>query len=344
MTSLARKLKRGGNRRPVRGGVAIRPRIAAPDLSTMVRLEGGVFAMGSDRHYPEEAPARRVRVSPFWIDRYPVTNADFARFVTATGYRTMAERPLDPKLYPGADPAQLQPGSLVFQPTAGPVDLRNFRQWWAIVPGAAWHCPEGPGSSIEGMADHPVVHVAYEDAMAYATWCGKTLPTEAMWEFAARGGLDDADYAWGDVFEPDGRHMANTWHGRFPYENTAADGYTRSSPVGAFPPNGYGLYDMTGNVWEWTTDWYTDRHAPDAAPTAKKPCCIPSDPRGGAREGSFDPFAPELQIPRKVAKGGSFLCTDQYCIRYRPAARQGQAVDTTIQHLGFRCAVMGEKR
>ncbi len=299
----------------------------------MVRLEGGEFRMGSDRHYPEEAPQRRVRVGAFWIDPHPVTNAEFARFVAATGYVTEAERPIDATLYPGVDRSLLVPGALVFRPTASQVDLENFRQWWTYVPGASWQQPEGPGS--KALADHPVVHVTIADALAFARWSGKTLPTEAMWEFAARGGLEDADYCWGNVFEPEGRPMAKTWHGRFPCENLAPDGWARTSPVGSFPPNGFGLFDMAGNVWEWTTDWYTDRHVPDVA----KPCCVPSDPRGGTREGSIDPFAPQLQIPRKVVKGGSFLCTDQYCLRYRPAARQGQAIDTAIRHLGFRCAV-----
>lgn len=332
MTSLARKLRRQGTRRPGprRAPTVVVP-AGEPDLDAMVRLDGGEFRMGSDRHYPEEAPSRRVRVDAFWIDPYPVTNADFARFTAATGYVTEAERPIDPALYPGIDPGLLKPGALVFRPTKGPVDLKDFRQWWEYVPGACWRRPEGPGS--EALADHPVVHVTVEDALTYARWCGKTLPTEAMWEFAARGGLEDADYCWGNEFEPKGRSMAKTWHGHFPYENSAPDDRKLSSPVGSYPSNGYGLHDMAGNVWEWTTDWYTDRHAPDA----DNPCCVPSNPRGGTREGSLDPFAPHLRIPRKVVKGGSFLCTDEYCLRYRPAARQGQAIDTAIRHLGFRC-------
>jgi formylglycine-generating enzyme required for sulfatase activity len=334
MTSLARRLRRKGTRRPAARAVpAVVVPAGQPDRDTMVRLEGGEFRMGSDRHYPEEAPSRRVRVDAFWIDPYPVTNADFARFVAATGYVTEAERTIDPALYPGIDPGLLKPGALVFRPTQGPVDLKDFRQWWEYVPGACWRRPGGAGA--DALADHPVVHVTIGDALAYARWCGKTLPTEAMWEFAARGGLEDADYCWGNEFEPEGRSMAKTWHGRFPYENLAPDGWKWTSPVGSYPANGFGLFDMAGNVWEWTTDWYTDRHAPDAA----KPCCVPSDPHGGTREGSIDPFAPHLQIPRKVVKGGSFLCTDQYCLRYRPAARQGQAIDTAIRHLGFRCVV-----
>ena len=330
MTSLARKRRRTAEPRPA-------PAASQPDTNGMAWLDGGTFRMGSNSHYPEESPARTVKVSSFWIDLYPVTNADFARFVRATGYVTTAERPIDPVLYPGVDPALLLPGAIVFQPTDGPVDLQNFRQWWHYVPGACWHRPEGPGSSIADKPDHPVVHVAFEDALAFAAWCGKTLPTEAMWEYAARGGLDDAEYCWGHDLHPDGRIMANTWHGRFPYENTSPDGFTRTSPVGNYPANGFGLHDMAGNVWEWTTDWHTDRHPPDAA----KPCCVPENPRGGTVEASIDPFAPELGIPRKTVKGGSFMCSPDYCLRYRPAARQGQAIDTAIQHLGFRCVIPG---
>ena len=330
MTSLARKL-----RRTIK---AASPR-PAPDTNGMVWLDSGTFRMGSNSHYAEEAPARTVKVSGFWIDRHLVTNTDFARFVGTTGYVTTAERPIDPKLYPGVDPALLLPGAIVFRPTDGPVDLQNFRQWWHFVPGACWHRPEGPGSTIRDKLDHPVVQIAFEDAMAFAEWRGKTLPTEAMWEYAARGGLEEADYCWGPDLHPDGRIMANTWHGRFPYENTAPDGFTRTSVVGSYPANGFGLFDMAGNVWEWTTDWHSHRHAPDAAPNPAKPCCVPENPRGGTREGSVDPFAPELGIPRKTVKGGSFMCSPDYCLRYRPAARQGQAVDTAIQHLGFRCVV-----
>jgi formylglycine-generating enzyme required for sulfatase activity len=335
MTSLTRKLRR--STKPVRAAPR-RDRTAG-----MVWLDGGTFRMGSNSHYAEEAPARTVRVTGFWIDPTPVTNAAFARFVQATGYVTTAERPIDPALYPGVEPELLLPGAIVFRPTDGPVDLGDFRQWWHYVAGACWRRPEGPGSDIRDRLDHPVVHVTFEDAMAFAEWCGKTLPTEAMWEYAARGGLDEAEYCWGDDLHPDGRIMANTWHGRFPYENTDPDGRTRTSPVGSYPANGYGLFDMAGNVWEWTTDWHTDRHAPDAAPNPAKPCCVPENPRGGTREGSIDPFAPELGIPRKTVKGGSFMCSPDYCLRYRPAARQGQAVDTAIQHLGFRCVVPGPR-
>jgi formylglycine-generating enzyme len=272
--------------------------------------------MGCERFYPEEAPVRDVAVDGFWMDRHPVTVGEFGRFVAATGYVTVAERQPDAADYPGADPALLKPGSLVFRRTAGPVDLRDFRNWWAYVPGADWRHPAGPGSSVAGRRRHPVVHVAFADAEAYAAWAGKSLPTEAEWERAARGGLDGALFAWGDEFLPGGRTMANTWHGAFPWQNLGANGYqATTSPVGAFPPNGYGLYDVTGNVWEWTTDRF-------ALPSG--PCCGPPAPEG---------------IPRRVIKGGSHLCAPNYCLRYRPAARQGEAVDTSTAHIGFRCVV-----
>ncbi|WP_426574992.1 formylglycine-generating enzyme family protein [Aquihabitans sp. McL0605] len=288
--------------------------------------------MGSDRHYAEEAPAHQVRVDGFWIDRDPVTNAAFAAFVAGTGYLTVAERPLDPADYPGAPAENLVPGSLVFVGTPGPVDLRHLSQWWAWAPGASWHHPEGPGSGTDGRADHPVVHVAHEDAVAYATWAGRALPTEAEWERAARGGIEGAEFAWGDDARPGGRLMCNTWNGDFPWRNDLADGYARTSPPGAFPSNGYGLHDMTGNVWEWTDDWYTSEHPADA----DKPCCIPTNPAGGSIEGSLDPQQPQFAIPRKVIKGGSHLCADSYCLRYRPAARRPQMIDTGTSHLGFR--------
>jgi formylglycine-generating enzyme required for sulfatase activity len=223
----------------------------------------------------------------------------------------------------------------VFRKTSAAVDLRDIRNWWTYIPGACWHRPEGPGSTLAGRQDHPVVHVAYADAKAYAKWAGKDLPTEAEWEFAARGGLDGAAYCWGDELAPRGHLMANTWQGAFPYENLALDGFEGTSPVGAFPANGYGLHDMAGNVWEWTGDWYASRHPADAA----KPCCVPVNPRGPARDGSFDPRQPEIHIPRKVVKGGSFLCAPSYCRRYRPAARQPQMIDSAMSHMGFRCVI-----
>jgi formylglycine-generating enzyme len=272
----------------------------------MVWVPGGEFRMGSDRHYPEEAPARRVQVDGFWIDRHPVTNREFGRFVADTGYVTFAERAPDPVDYPDARPELLVPASAVFHRPRHGVDLRDHHNWWLLVPGADWRHPQGPASSLDGLDDHPVVHVAWSDVEAYARWAGKELPTEAEWECAARGGLDGATYAWGDDFAPGGRLMANTWQGEFPIENTLRDGYEGTSPVGAFPPNGYGLHDMIGNVWEWTADWYDD-----------------------------DPAA--TPIPRKVAKGGSHLCAPNYCRRYRPAARMPEPVDTTTSHIGFRC-------
>jgi sulfatase modifying factor 1 len=310
------------------------------DISGMVFVSGGTFRMGSDNHYPEEAPVHRVIVDDLWIDRTPVTNRAFRKFVNATGYITFAEMRPDPKDYPGALPQMLKAGSLVFTPPKRAVDLHDWSQWWAFKFGANWRRPYGPRSTISGLDDHPVVHVAYRDALAYAEWIGKDLPTEAEWEFAARGGLDGAEFAWGDQFTPDGRHMANTWQGSFPHENLATDRYERTSPVTAFPPNGYGIHDMIGNVWEWTRDFYSKKHEADAP----KACCIPQNPRGGRAEDSFDPCQAEIRIPRKVIKGGSHLCAPNYCRRYRPAARHAEAVDTSTSHLGFRCVVRREKR
>ncbi|WP_281415988.1 formylglycine-generating enzyme family protein [Azospirillum rugosum] len=301
----------------------------------MVWIAGGTFRMGSERHYPEEAPVHRVSMDGFWIDRTPVTNRQFRRFVEATGHITVAERPPDPRDYPGALPHMLKAGSLVFSPPPHPVPLDDLRRWWTFTFGASWRRPYGRDSSIRGLEDHPVVHVAYADADAYAAWAGKSLPTEAEWEYAARGGLDGAEFAWGDELTPGGRHMANTWQGAFPHRNTREDGYERTSPVMAYPPNGYGLYDMIGNVWEWTSDWYEPGHPAAAA----KPCCIPQNPRGGREEASHDPGQPAIRIPRKVVKGGSHLCAPSYCRRYRPAARQPEPIDTSMSHVGFRCVV-----
>lgn len=304
----------------------------------MVRLPGGEFNMGATNFYPEEAPVRRVRVDPFWIDENPVTNRQFAEFVAATGHVTFAEIAPDPEDYPGMDPAMAQPGSLVFTPPGTPVTLDDWSQWWQFCVGADWRHPRGPNSSIENILDHPVAHVVHADAAAYAKWAGKVLPTEAEWEFAARGGHDDRrDYQWGSELSPDGAILANYWQGAFPYENTAADGWTRTSPVRSFPPNTYGLYDMIGNVWEWTHDWFA---TPKPA-IKKKPgvCCTIPNPRGGTLRESFDPCVGDLKIPRRVTKGGSHLCAENYCQRYRPAARQGQAIDTSTSHIGFRCAI-----
>jgi formylglycine-generating enzyme len=301
----------------------------------MVFIPGGTFQMGSSDHYPEEAPVHRVSVDGFWIDRTPVTNRQFRRFVAATGHITFAELAPDPKDYPGALPDMLQAGSLVFSPPQHRVDLRNWAEWWTFCFGADWRHPYGPGSSIDGLDDHPVVHVAYSDAAAYAKWAGKELPTEAEWEFAARGGFDGTEFAWGKDFAPHGRQMANTWQGNFPYANDKLDGYERTSPVRSYAPNGYGLHDMIGNVWEWTTDWYSSQHPDEAA----KPCCIPRNPRGGPEEDSYDACDPSIRIPRRVLKGGSFLCAPNYCRRYRPAARHAQPIDTSTCHIGFRCVV-----
>jgi formylglycine-generating enzyme required for sulfatase activity len=275
--------------------------------------------LGSDQHYPEEGPVRDVTVEGFAIQTHPVTNADYAQFVDATGYVTVAERPLEPADFPGAPAENLQPGSMVFHRTSGPVDLRHLGQWWSWTPGASWRRPVGSNSSIANRADHPVVHVAYEDAQAYADWAGLEIPTEAEWEIAARGGLNHATYTWGDKPEQPSQRLANYWHGEFPWR--PEPGYGRTSPVGGFAPNGYGLFDMAGNVWEWTSDWYADDRAGD-------PCC---------EAGSYDSAQPQFRVPRKVIKGGSFLCADNYCLRYRPAARRPQMIDTGMSHIGFRC-------
>lgn len=299
----------------------------------MARIPGGTFRMGSDNHYAEEAPAHKVRVDEFWIDTHAVTNTDFMRFVDATGYVTLAERPANAADYPGALPEMLVPSSVMFRKASGPVDLGNHYNWWTYVAGANWRHPRGPDSSLQGLWKHPVVHVAFEDAEAYAKWAGKSLPTEAEWEYAARGGLVDAEFAWEGELMPGGKAMANTWQGQFPWQNLLEDGFEWTAPVGTFPPNGYGLYEMTGNVWEWTTDWYQDHGKIQHA------CCTLENPRGGTADASFDPRTPDLKIPRRVMKGGSYLCAPNYCRRYRPAARMPQTVDTATCHLGFRCVI-----
>ncbi|RKF19439.1 formylglycine-generating enzyme family protein [Altericroceibacterium spongiae] len=305
-------------------------------------IEGGTFLMGSETFYPEETPQRKVKVDSFWIDEAPVTNAEFARFVEATGHVTTAEIAPDPADYPGMPLEMARAGSLVFRRTAGPVDLRDFSQWWEFCFGADWRHPTGPDSSIEGLDDHPVVHVTYEDAKAYAQWAGKSLASEAEWEYAAWGGQEGSEYAWGDELAPDGKMMANYWQGAFPHENSLEDGWERTSPIRSFPENGYGLYDMIGNVWEWTADWY----AMPKAMEKKKPgaCCIPSNPRGAAKRESFDPCTPEIKIGRRVLKGGSHLCAENYCRRYRPAARHAQPIDTSTSHVGFRCIIREKDR
>ncbi|MFE3289325.1 formylglycine-generating enzyme family protein [Rhodococcus sp. NPDC059234] len=298
-------------------------------VTELRQVPAQIFTMGSDRHYPEEGPAHRVEVDAFAIEARQVTNAQYATFVEDTGYRTVAERPLDPAEFPGAPAENLQPGSMVFVPTPGPVDLRHINQWWRWTPGASWQHPDGPGSSTAGRRDHPVVHIAHEDAQAYAGWAGRALPTEAQWEAAARGGLEHTEFTWGDHAESDEKRLANYWHGDFPWR--ADQGYGTTAPVASYPPNPYGLFDMAGNVWEWTDDWYAEGHAGGHS------CCAPRNPRGPAVEESYDARQPQFRTPRKVIKGGSFLCADSYCRRYRPAARRPHMIDTGMSHIGFRC-------
>ncbi len=305
-----------------------------PPFPGMVWIPAGEYRMGSDHHYPEEAPSHPVKVDGFWMDASPVTNARFREFIEATGYVTFCEIPPRAEDYPGADPALLVPASVVFVPPAHRVDLRNHYEWWNFVAGANWRQPQGPGSTLDGLDDHPVVHLAFVDVEAYARWAGKDIPSEAEWEWAARGACGDTEYAWGTELAPGGQHMANTFQGEFPWQNTAEDGHTGTSPVGFYPANAYGLLDMIGNVWEWTTDWYSSRHAEPEA----KACCIPSNPRGAPQDASYDPNQP-IRIPRKVMKGGSHLCAPNYCRRYRPAARMAQPLDTSTSHLGLRCIV-----
>ncbi len=300
----------------------------APDKD-MVWIPGGTFLMGSEKFYPEERPTHWVSVDGFWMDRTPVTNLQFARFVKATGYVTWAERVPKAEDYPGALPELLFAGSVVFQSPTQRVDMSNAYNWWNWVRGADWRHPEGAGSNLDGKDRHPVVHVAWADVEAYCQWAGKEIATEAEWERAARGGLHSATYTWGDEYMPKGKSMANHWQGDFPYTNTLVDGYARTSPVGKFPENGYGLNDMAGNVWEWTSDWYTGFEP------APAPCCAPRNPRSENRDASIDASG----IPRRVTKGGSHLCAPNYCLRYRPAARQGEPVDTSTSHIGFRCIV-----
>jgi formylglycine-generating enzyme len=306
-----------------------------PPSPDMVWIPGGTFLMGSNDFYPDERPTHEVAVNGFWIDPYEVTNENFARFVEETGYVTTAEIAPRAEDYPGAKPELLVPGSMVFQKTHGPVDLSNWANWWAWVPGANWRHPEGPASTIEQRMNYPVVHVAYADVEAYCVWAHKTIPTEEEWEYAARGGMEGKIFTWGNEHFPEQRAMANAWQGEFPWQNLLVDGFEGTSPVGAFPPNGYGLYDMAGNVWEWTSDWYVPRHPADKV----KSCCSGKLSPLAAHEQSFDPNQPEFRIPRKVLKGGSHLCAPNYCLRYRPAARSPQMIDTAMSHIGVRCVV-----
>ncbi len=304
---------------------------AAP--AGMVWVPGGTFWMGCDDcEMPDAEPVHLVTVDGFWMDATPVTNAEFEKFVKATGYKTIAERKPDPKDFPGAPPENLVPGCAVFSPPPGEVSLENPYAWWRYVPGASWKTPEGPGSSTRGREDHPAVHIAWEDAAAYAKWAGKRLPTEAEFEFAARGGLDRKHFAWGDELKPGGKWPANIWQGKFPSTNTKDDGYLSTSPVKAFPANGFGLYDVGGNVWQWCSDWYRPDYFEKlkAQGTAR-------NPKGP--DDSFDPQEPG--VPKRVQKSGSFLCSDQYCSRYFVGSRGKGAVDSGSSNVGFRCVKSG---
>jgi formylglycine-generating enzyme required for sulfatase activity len=300
-------------------------------VSTAILVEGGLAEVGSLRFYPEERPVVVVEVGDVWFDMTPVTNRSFADFVEDTGHVTVPEKPLDPADFPGADPELLVPGSQMFSPTPGPVDLRDWTQWWRWQPGATWRTPQGFDQPWTELLDHPVVHVGWEDAVAYAQWAGKDLPTESEWEHAARGGVRGAEYAWGDELSPGGRRMANTWAGRFPWDTRDPDGFPRTSPVGSYPANGFGLHDMIGNVWEWTRSPWTESHAGVAREGAVRDAS-PDDHGHSCCGGS-----PLRETDQRVTKGGSHLCSPTYCQRYRPAARQGHGVRDTTSHLGFRC-------
>jgi len=312
---------------PQRDHAPVLQRTPAPGPAPegMVWIPGGELDMGStEAHYQDAQPIHRVKVRSFWMDRTEVTNARFEAFAKATGYITVAERKPNPADFPGAPPEALVPGSLVFTPPKEDVGTQDHSAWWRYVPGASWRHPEGPGSDLAERASHPVVHIAWDDAVAYARWSGKRLATEAEWELAARGGLAGKKYVWGDEQQVSGKWMANVWQGAFPQENARHDGFLRTAPVGSYTPNGFGLADMAGNVWEWTADWYrADYYAHSPV----------EDPQGPAD--SLDPAEPGT--PKRVMRGGSFLCSDRYCVRYGPGARAKGAVDTGLAHLGFRC-------
>jgi formylglycine-generating enzyme required for sulfatase activity len=301
---------------------------ADPATTGMIWVPGGSFVMGSDKFYPEERPLRRVSVTGYWIDQHEVTNAEFAQFVAATGYKTVAERGLDPKLYPEVPEELRKPGSMVFFEPDPKARVRDITDWWRYVKGADWQHPKGPESSIKGLENNPVVHIAFADAQAYAQWRGRVIPTEAEWEFAARGGLDGADFSWGDEPNPDGKYMANSWQGFFPFQDDNKDGYHGTAPVGCYPANGYGLYDMIGNVWEWATDTYVPGHA-----AVTNGSVNPEGPPAAAKSGPAGPL--------RVIKGGSWLCSSNFCGRYRPAARQPQEADLGADHIGFRTILRG---
>lgn len=306
----------------------------------MVWIPGGRFIMGSEDTYAAyvEGPAHDVEIAGFWMDKTEVTNAQYMAFINATGYVTVAERPIDwdemskqlPPGTPKPPDSLLVPGSLVFSPPDHAVSYHDYSQWWSWVPGANWRHPKGPDSSIEGKDNHPVVHIAHEDAEAYASWAGKRLPTEAEWEFAARGGKQSTSFAWGEELTPSGKYLANFFQGEFPHVNTRADNYLNTAPVGSFPPNGYGLYDMIGNVWEWSADWYRPDTYAKYKTAGITVCKNPTGP-----EKSYDPQEPYAK--KRVIKGGSFLCSEQYCSNYRPSARMATAIDSGQEHLGFRC-------
>ncbi|MEV4902712.1 formylglycine-generating enzyme family protein [Citricoccus sp. NPDC055426] len=326
----------GTSRGPVTSG-------ASDGLTELVTVPGGSFRMGSDHDYPEEAPAHLRPVPAFRLERHPVTTAQFARFVQATGYVTEAEEAPDPAGFPGVDPDLLVPGGLVFTPTTGPVPLDDWRQWWSFIPSACWRRPTGPGSTVEGLDEHPVVHVSSRDANAYARWAGRRLPTEAELEYAMGRDHPGAQYAWGDQERPGGRLMANTWQGAFPYRNDGAAGWTGTSPVGTFPADSLGLVDLTGNVWEWTSTPFAPHGRPDAAgPGGQREAAEASVSCCGGDARTVPEDAPAVSAPgappQYVVKGGSHLCAPEYCHRYRPSARQAQAADTASVHVGFRCA------
>ncbi len=321
---------RGGIVKPSRSSGAtalghnLPPPVLIPDTNDMVWIPGGTYQMGAEDGLPDERPVHTVTVDGFWMDKAEVTNEQFERFVKATGYVTVAEKKPDAKDFPNVPSDRLVPGSVVFVPPAGEVSLSDYYKWWTYLPGANWRHPDGPASDLKGRARHPVVHVCWQDAMAYAAWAGKRLPTEAEWEFAARGGLAGERYVWGGDQTPNGRWPANTWQGKFPVHNDGEDGFQTTAPVASFPPNGYGLFDMSGNVWEWCLDWYM----PDYY--ARSPAKNPTGPNE-----SFDPNEPGVM--KRVQRGGSFLCNDAYCSGYRPGARMKASPDTGLSHSGFRC-------